>query len=398
MVGLAGSCMAHVDVRNRKAYKENLGASERCRVRVSQSYRETGPRRVCLCGANAIGRNQRRQEAQQRLMQIKHGRGSASARRHKRCTSIPSPSHGAYFRDFPPNHFKAGGMLERVRGVIKCRVPILNELAPSSRTGSWIACMRTGGTQCTSRLTAWTCSCTFKGGTQCTSSPLLGRVFAHSRAEHSARAAHCLDVFLHIQGRNTVHEQPTAWTWRNTVHEQPTAWTCFCTFKGGTQCTSSPLLGRVFAQGVHAGGPQRIIWVRVRVRVTGSGPKKGMPVLSSARQRGSSSGVGAVTENATAHDPEPPHSCQSLIPPRGAHHLGRTENRPRHGNPGWLRTVSNGAPFVTVPCALLDPLCHASLDTGVPCVGPLPVTLTLIQTPTHTADGVISCVTYGALE
>eukprot|EP00955_Chlamydomonas_euryale_P033842 349640-Chlamydomonas_euryale.AAC.3 len=44
---------------------------------------------------------------------------------------------------------------------------------------------------------------------------------------------------------------------------------------------------------------------------------------------------------------------------------------------GWLRTVRSGMPFVTVPCPLLDPLCHATLNTGIPFVGPLPVTLTL---------------------
>eukprot|EP00955_Chlamydomonas_euryale_P113538 366225-Chlamydomonas_euryale.AAC.17 len=46
--------------------------------------------------------------------------------------------------------------------------------------------------------------------------------------------------------------------------------------------------------------------VRVRVRVTGSGPVKGMPVLSVAR-RGSSSGLGAVTKgNKPLHSPAPP--------------------------------------------------------------------------------------------
>eukprot|EP00955_Chlamydomonas_euryale_P093568 364792-Chlamydomonas_euryale.AAC.15 len=44
---------------------------------------------------------------------------------------------------------------------------------------------------------------------------------------------------------------------------------------------------------------------------------------------------------------------------------------------GWLRTVRNGVPFVTAPSPLLDPLCLAALDTGIPFVGPLPVTLTL---------------------
>eukprot|EP00955_Chlamydomonas_euryale_P007579 80333-Chlamydomonas_euryale.AAC.1 len=44
---------------------------------------------------------------------------------------------------------------------------------------------------------------------------------------------------------------------------------------------------------------------------------------------------------------------------------------------GWLRTVRNGVTFVTAPSPLLDPLCLAALNTGIPFLGPLPVTLTL---------------------
>eukprot|EP00955_Chlamydomonas_euryale_P096672 365026-Chlamydomonas_euryale.AAC.11 len=40
-------------------------------------------------------------------------------------------------------------------------------------------------------------------------------------------------------------------------------------------------------------------------------------------------------------------------------------------------TTCNGAPFVTVPCRLLDPFCHATLNTDIPFMGLLPVTLTL---------------------
>eukprot|EP00955_Chlamydomonas_euryale_P093144 364763-Chlamydomonas_euryale.AAC.3 len=43
-----------------------------------------------------------------------------------------------------------------------------------------------------------------------------------------------------------------------------------------------------------------------RVRVTGSGPTKGMPVFIAARQRGSSSGQGAHKGCTTAHCPKPP--------------------------------------------------------------------------------------------
>eukprot|EP00955_Chlamydomonas_euryale_P060042 357586-Chlamydomonas_euryale.AAC.3 len=39
-------------------------------------------------------------------------------------------------------------------------------------------------------------------------------------------------------------------------------------------------------------------------------------------------------------------------------------------------------PFVTAPYPLLGPLCHTTLNTGTPFVGPLPVTLTLTPTPT----------------
>eukprot|EP00955_Chlamydomonas_euryale_P076878 362814-Chlamydomonas_euryale.AAC.4 len=41
----------------------------------------------------------------------------------------------------------------------------------------------------------------------------------------------------------------------------------------------------------------------VRSRVTGSGPTKGSPVLSAARQRGSSSGLGAVTKDKPLRTP-----------------------------------------------------------------------------------------------
>eukprot|EP00955_Chlamydomonas_euryale_P058236 357002-Chlamydomonas_euryale.AAC.8 len=37
-------------------------------------------------------------------------------------------------------------------------------------------------------------------------------------------------------------------------------------------------------------------------------------------------------------------------------------------------------PFVTVPSPLLDPLCHATLNTGIPFLSPLPVNLTLTLT------------------
>eukprot|EP00955_Chlamydomonas_euryale_P114514 366281-Chlamydomonas_euryale.AAC.13 len=55
--------------------------------------------------------------------------------------------------------------------------------------------------------------------------------------------------------------------------------------------------------------------------------------------------------------------------------------------PGWrggvgvrgLRTELSGMPFQAAPSPLLDPLCLAALNTGVPFVGPLPVTLTLLS-------------------
>eukprot|EP00955_Chlamydomonas_euryale_P041584 352035-Chlamydomonas_euryale.AAC.1 len=47
---------------------------------------------------------------------------------------------------------------------------------------------------------------------------------------------------------------------------------------------------------------------------------------------------------------------------------------------GWLRTINNGVPFVIVPSALLNPLCLAALNTGIPFMRPLPVTLTLTLT------------------
>eukprot|EP00955_Chlamydomonas_euryale_P118665 366554-Chlamydomonas_euryale.AAC.2 len=48
---------------------------------------------------------------------------------------------------------------------------------------------------------------------------------------------------------------------------------------------------------------------------------------------------------------------------------------PRHM--GWLRTVRNSVLFVTAPSSLLDPLCLAALNTGIPFMGSLPETLTL---------------------
>eukprot|EP00955_Chlamydomonas_euryale_P011513 124003-Chlamydomonas_euryale.AAC.15 len=47
------------------------------------------------------------------------------------------------------------------------------------------------------------------------------------------------------------------------------------------------------------------------------------------------------------------------------------------GSGSSLRIVRNGVPFVTAPYPLLDPLGLATLNTGIPCVGPLPATLTL---------------------
>eukprot|EP00955_Chlamydomonas_euryale_P104117 365542-Chlamydomonas_euryale.AAC.3 len=41
----------------------------------------------------------------------------------------------------------------------------------------------------------------------------------------------------------------------------------------------------------------------------------------------------------------------------------------------WLKTVRSAVPFVTAPSALLDPLCLAALNTGIPVMGALPVTL-----------------------
>eukprot|EP00955_Chlamydomonas_euryale_P072708 361489-Chlamydomonas_euryale.AAC.1 len=43
----------------------------------------------------------------------------------------------------------------------------------------------------------------------------------------------------------------------------------------------------------------------------------------------------------------------------------------------WLGTVRNGLPFVTAPSPLLDPLCLALLNTGIPFAVPLLVSLTL---------------------
>eukprot|EP00955_Chlamydomonas_euryale_P083560 363869-Chlamydomonas_euryale.AAC.28 len=47
---------------------------------------------------------------------------------------------------------------------------------------------------------------------------------------------------------------------------------------------------------------------------------------------------------------------------------------------GWLRTVRSGVRFVTASSQLLDPLCLAALNTGIPFVDPLPKTLTLTLT------------------
>eukprot|EP00955_Chlamydomonas_euryale_P102000 365387-Chlamydomonas_euryale.AAC.7 len=44
---------------------------------------------------------------------------------------------------------------------------------------------------------------------------------------------------------------------------------------------------------------------------------------------------------------------------------------------GWLRTVRNGVPFVTASYPLLDPLCLATLNTGIALVGPLLETIIL---------------------
>eukprot|EP00955_Chlamydomonas_euryale_P091308 364613-Chlamydomonas_euryale.AAC.4 len=52
-----------------------------------------------------------------------------------------------------------------------------------------------------------------------------------------------------------------------------------------------------------------------------------------------------------------------------------------------LTVSAHGVPFVTAPCPLLDPLCHVTLNTGIPFVGLLSATLTLTLTLTiHTAD------------
>eukprot|EP00955_Chlamydomonas_euryale_P111866 366095-Chlamydomonas_euryale.AAC.11 len=55
--------------------------------------------------------------------------------------------------------------------------------------------------------------------------------------------------------------------------------------------------------------------VRVRASVTGSGPTRGMPVLSAARWRGSSCGLGAVTKgNAAVRGAEPTHTSPFMAP------------------------------------------------------------------------------------
>jgi len=54
---------------------------------------------------------------------------------------------------------------------------------------------------------------------------------------------------------------------------------------------------------------------------------------------------------------------------------------------GRLRTVRNGVPLVTAPSPLLDLLCLAALNTGIPFLGALPVTLTLTLAWSHQEAG-----------
>eukprot|EP00955_Chlamydomonas_euryale_P082624 363749-Chlamydomonas_euryale.AAC.9 len=49
-----------------------------------------------------------------------------------------------------------------------------------------------------------------------------------------------------------------------------------------------------------------------------------------------------------------------------------------------LRQHQHGVPFVTAPCPLFDALCLAALNTGIPCMGPLPATPTPSLTLTLT--------------
>eukprot|EP00955_Chlamydomonas_euryale_P083159 363805-Chlamydomonas_euryale.AAC.1 len=50
----------------------------------------------------------------------------------------------------------------------------------------------------------------------------------------------------------------------------------------------------------------------------------------------------------------------------------------------WTR-VEIPSHDIPLPCLLLNPLCHATLNTGIPFVGPLPINLTLAYTHTPTA-------------
>eukprot|EP00955_Chlamydomonas_euryale_P070366 360740-Chlamydomonas_euryale.AAC.6 len=53
---------------------------------------------------------------------------------------------------------------------------------------------------------------------------------------------------------------------------------------------------------------------------------------------------------------------------------------------GWLRTLRSGVPFVTALSPLLDPLCLAALNAGIPFVGPLPVTVSLTLKRTQAGE------------
>eukprot|EP00955_Chlamydomonas_euryale_P076326 362608-Chlamydomonas_euryale.AAC.4 len=77
------------------------GVDDASAVRVGESVRSQShqsallgadPRRVCLCEARANGRNQRRQEAQQRSARDKHGRGAAWRHQHGQYHSTPTPT------------------------------------------------------------------------------------------------------------------------------------------------------------------------------------------------------------------------------------------------------------------------------------------------------------------
>eukprot|EP00955_Chlamydomonas_euryale_P082926 363783-Chlamydomonas_euryale.AAC.8 len=84
-----------------------------CKWGQSESESQGADPQRRLCGANANGRNQNQQEAQQRWTQNKHGKGSASALRQKRRTSILQPSQGACLRDLTASHPKADRVLEQ---------------------------------------------------------------------------------------------------------------------------------------------------------------------------------------------------------------------------------------------------------------------------------------------